>query len=61
MNDGNSSWSSPLIVKLGEMFNTSRLIDVAKTAIDAEDLNITATNLPVGSHAILFGRPPTTR
>lgn len=61
INDGNSSRSSPLILKLGDMLKTSRLIDVEKTAIDGVFLNITATNRPVGSQAILCGSPPITR
>lgn len=61
MNDGNSSGSSPLILKLGEMFKTSRLIDVEKIEMDDVDLNITATYRPVESQTILFGRPPITR
>lgn len=43
------------------MLNTLRLIEVEKMAIDADDLNMTATNLPVGSHTMLFGNPPIIR
>lgn len=62
MSDGNSSWSSsPLILKLGDTLKTLRLIEVENTAIDEDPLNMTATNRPVGSHTMLFGRPPITR
>lgn len=43
------------------MLKMLRLIDVAKTAIDADALNITATKRPLGSHAIDFGNPPIMR
>lgn len=43
------------------MLKTSRLIDVENTEIDEVDLNITATNRPVGSHTMLLGWPPISR
>lgn len=43
------------------MLNKFRLIDVANTAIDADVLNITATNRPLGSHTMDFGSPPIMR
>lgn len=49
------------MLKLGDMLNTSRLIDVENTEIDGVDLNKTATNLPVESQTILFGKPPISR
>lgn len=63
MNDGNSSASSPLMLKLGDTLSTLRLIEVENTAIDDELLNIAAMNMnrPVGSHTMLFGTPPITR
>lgn len=61
INDGNSSASSPLMLKFGDMLKTSRFMVVEKIAIDDDDLNMTAMNLPVGSHAIDLGSPPIRR
>lgn len=50
---------SPPMKTDGEMCTMFRLIDVLKTAIDGDSLNMTAMNLPVGSQQTLLGIPPT--